>query len=69
MISRVIEQLVAKDIRPGYVTALFGARRTGKTILLQRIAELFPDKKILQLNGEDYDVVEVIEREMEKHDV
>ncbi len=60
MINRLIENSVFRDIRPGHVTALFGARRTGKTVLLQQLAGLFPDKKILQLNGEDYDIVPML---------
>jgi predicted AAA+ superfamily ATPase len=60
MINRVIEHSIARDIRPGHVTVLYGARRTGKTILLEQLAGKFPDKKILLLNGEDYDIVPML---------
>lgn len=60
MITRQIEQSLYKDIRPGHVTALFGARRTGKTMLLEQMSSLFQGKSVLQLNGEDYDVVPLL---------
>ena len=35
MIDRFIEKQLIKDIKPGRVVCLFGARRTGKTFLLK----------------------------------
>lgn len=60
MVTRTLEQSVLSDLKPGHVTVLYGARRTGKTVLMQRIAEALPDKKILLLNGEDYDMVPLL---------
>ncbi|MCF8367017.1 MAG: ATP-binding protein [Bacteroidales bacterium] len=45
---------------PGKVTALFGARRTGKTIIMQTIKDMFAGKKVLLLNGEDFDVSSIL---------
>jgi predicted AAA+ superfamily ATPase len=60
MIVRKLEQSLLTDLKPGHVTALFGARRTGKTILMSQLKELLPQGKILQLNGEDYDVASLL---------
>lgn len=60
MIDRVIEQLLLRDLKPGHVTVLYGARRTGKTVLMQHLALTLSKKKILMLNGEDYDVASLL---------
>jgi len=56
MIKRIIEPLLVNDLKPGHVTVLYGARRTGKTVLMQHLASTLSKKHILMLNGEDYDV-------------
>lgn len=60
MIQRHLEQALFENLKPGHVTALFGARRTGKTVLLQHLAERLPDKKILIVNGEDLDAASIL---------
>ncbi len=60
MIPREFEQTILHDLKPGHVTVLIGARRTGKTVLMDRVAELLPEKKILKLNGEDFDVAAIL---------
>ena len=60
MINRYLTDNIKNDIRPGHVTALFGARRTGKTTLMNAIIASYPDKKILSLNGEDYDTAGIL---------
>jgi len=47
-------------LKKGHVTALFGARRTGKTTLMQQISQSLPGKEVLVLNGEDFDVAQVL---------
>jgi predicted AAA+ superfamily ATPase len=42
------------------VTGLFGARRTGKTVLMEHIKSNFTGKKILMVNGENLDVAEIL---------
>lgn len=56
MYKRILEDTLADGLRPGKVMVLFGARRTGKTVLLQQLKDRLSMKKILQLNGEDYDI-------------
>jgi uncharacterized protein len=60
MINRKIEPLLLKDLKPGHVTVLYGARRTGKTVLMQHLYARLSKKKILMLNGEDYDVANLL---------
>ena len=60
MIKRTITKQLIADIKQGHVTALFGARRTGKTTLMNVIIKNFSDRKVLILNGEDYDVANVL---------
>lgn len=60
MISRFIENQILKSLKPGVVLALLGARRTGKTILLNKIKGLMPDKKILLVQGENLDVSDIL---------
>lgn len=51
-IKRDIEELLFDEIVPGKAVILFGARRVGKTVLLEQIMERF-NGKISLLNGED----------------
>jgi predicted AAA+ superfamily ATPase len=45
-------------LKPGFAVGLFGARRTGKTVLMQQLAETISGK-ILLVSGEDFDVQEL----------
>lgn len=60
MLKRIIQSQIIKDLKPAHVTGLFGARRTGKTILMQQIKDQLVNKKILMVNGEDMDVAEIL---------
>ena len=53
-IPRRIQERVEKQSTPNKVNVIFGSRRTGKTHLLNRLAENSP-YKILRLEGEDAD--------------
>ena len=55
-----IQSQLINDLKPAHVTGLFGARRTGKTILMQQIKDQLSNKKILMVNGEDMDVAELL---------
>jgi predicted AAA+ superfamily ATPase len=59
MIARVITAQLTDSIKPGNVTVLFGARRTGKTVLMKEIINTLA-KRVLFLNGEDYDVSRIL---------
>ncbi|NOX48428.1 MAG: ATP-binding protein [Chlorobi bacterium] len=60
MISRYLTQKLIQNLNGGNVTALFGARRTGKTVIMEMINKSLSEKKVLILNGEDYDVANVL---------
>lgn len=60
MISRFIENQVLKELKPSEVVCLFGARRTGKTTLLQSLKRKIQDKKILSVHGQDLTVKEAL---------
>ncbi len=62
MIKRVIEEQIIKSLRTSFVVGLFGARRTGKTILLNLIKDKLTDagKKVLSVQGDNLDVSEVL---------
>jgi predicted AAA+ superfamily ATPase len=58
MIARKLQLLIEDSLKPGFAIGLFGARRTGKTVLMQHLAEKIPGK-ILLISGEDFDVQEI----------
>lgn len=60
MIKRALTKPLMKTLRKGKVTALFGARRTGKTTLMNVIIKSLNNKNVLVLNGEDYDVAGIL---------
>lgn len=47
-------------MKPNRVIMIFGARRVGKTVLMNQIVRRF-DGKILTLNGEDFDTLALLE--------
>ncbi|MCX6327453.1 MAG: AAA family ATPase [Bacteroidia bacterium] len=60
MVSRIIKDEIIRSIRPGFVTALLGARRTGKTVIMEIIRNELHDKKILKVHGENLDAAEIL---------
>ncbi len=60
MISRIIKKRILSSLKPGKVIGLFGARRTGKTILMGEIMNEMSGKKILLVHGENLDVAEIL---------
>ncbi|GAI73602.1 unnamed protein product, partial [marine sediment metagenome] len=52
IIQRDIEKIIYKQIQPGKVIIVTGARRVGKTFLIKQILEKL-DIHYLLLNGED----------------
>lgn len=55
MISRFVEKRILASLKPGKVVCLFGARRTGKTVLIEKIAEGLTraKKRVLLVHGQD----------------
>lgn len=58
MISRFIEKQILSSLKPNFVVCLFGARRVGKTVLLEKIRHDLSSKKILIVHGQDLTVQE-----------
>ncbi len=61
MIKRYIKNQLLKKLKPGKVLVLTGARRVGKTFLLQEISKEL-DQDYLFLTGEDFAVQDILER-------
>ena len=60
-IERTAKSLINKKLRAGKVVILLGARRVGKTFLLQEIIEETKEKFILW-NGEDFAIHDLLKR-------
>ncbi len=60
MIRRYLSTPIKTNLKKGHVTILYGARRTGKTTLMNEISNSLPKDKVLILNGEDFDVASVL---------
>lgn len=60
MISRFIEKGVVSSLKPARVVAIFGPRRSGKTVLIETLKAKMADKKILLVHGENLDAAEVL---------
>ena len=59
-ITRDLQQKIIENMKPNKVVMIFGARRVGKTVLLNQIAEQFTGRTMI-LNGEDYDALALLE--------
>ncbi len=60
MIPRLIKKQLSEDLRPGNVTALFGARRTGKTFLMNQIQNDIGPRNVLLVQGDDLDIADIL---------
>lgn len=60
MISRFIENQIIKSLKPGRVAGIFGPRRSGKTVLMEKIKGELRDKSILMVHGENLDAAEIL---------
>jgi predicted AAA+ superfamily ATPase len=62
MVNRFIENQVVKSLKSGIVTGVFGARRTGKTVLMRKIKNVLEakGKKVLLVQGENLDAAEIL---------
>ena len=58
MITRKLLPFIADNLKPGFAVGLFGARRTGKTVLMNQVAEKIPSKPLI-VSGEDFDIQEI----------
>jgi uncharacterized protein len=60
MIYRFLTDELINSLHPGFVTGLFGARRTGKTFLMDRIRNRIEGRQILMVQGDNLDVEEIL---------
>ncbi len=60
MIPRLLTHIILSNLKPGQVIGLFGARRTGKTYLMEYIKSTLTDEKILMVQGDNLDVAEIL---------
>lgn len=58
MINRKLFSYITDILKPGLAVGLFGARRTGKTVLMNQVAETTPGKSLV-ISGEDLEVQEI----------
>ncbi|MBN2728781.1 MAG: ATP-binding protein [Bacteroidales bacterium] len=58
MITRKLLPYIVDNLKPGFAVGLFGARRTGKTVLMNQVAQEIPGKPLI-ISGEDFDVQEI----------
>lgn len=58
-LERILTKKIKSKFSPNKVILLFGARRVGKTVLIQQITQNF-EGKILVLNGEDNDSIALL---------
>ncbi len=59
-IKRDLQLKIENSLKPNKVVLIFGARRVGKTVLMNEIVRKF-EGKTLVLNGEDYDTLALLE--------
>jgi predicted AAA+ superfamily ATPase len=59
-IPRLLEKSIIVSLKPGIVTGLFGARRTGKTYLMEQIKKKIEGKRILMVQGDNLDAAEIL---------
>ena len=59
MIARKLRPYIKNILKPGFAVGLFGARRTGKTVLMNQLVKGLSGKS-LTVSGEDLDVQEIL---------
>jgi hypothetical protein len=60
LINRTLQKKISERIEPNKAVLIFGARRVGKTIMMRKIVDDYPGKKMM-LNGEDFDTLQMLE--------
>lgn len=60
MIQRQIQKIIEQHLQANFVVVLFGARRTGKTVLMNMIKNNLQNAKVLHVQGEDLEVAEIL---------
>jgi predicted AAA+ superfamily ATPase len=60
MYKRIQLERIIRYLKPNFVVVLYGARRTGKTVLMQNVMEQLGSDKILYVTGDNLEVAEII---------
>ena len=60
MVLRQLEQTIKASLKPGFVNVIYGPRRVGKTVLLEKVIENYPKEKVLFLNGDTNEAREAL---------
>lgn len=66
-IERTLLEELKKTIKPNKVLILLGARRVGKTELLNHYLTTIPNKDYLLMNGEDQDTIDLLKEKRISH--
>jgi len=67
IIARTALEIIETHLRPGKVVLLLGARRTGKTFLLNDVLSNHQHEGCLLWNGEDFGVQDLLQRRSAAH--
>ena len=59
MLARKLQRYIKDNLKPGFAVGLFGARRTGKTVLMNQLVENLSGRSLV-VSGEDFDVQEIL---------
>ena len=59
MIPRKLQPYIKDILKPGFAVGLFGARRTGKTVLMNQLVKNLSGRSLV-VSGEDFDVQEIL---------
>ncbi len=59
-IKRQVQVTIEKNLKPGFVVVLFGARRTGKTVLMNVVKKNLQNPDVIHVQGEDLEVAEIL---------
>lgn len=60
VINRYLKNSITENLKSGLVLGIFGARRTGKTVLMNWIIKELDNKNLLFVNGDDLTVQEML---------
>ena len=60
MYTRIHQNTILRALKPNFVVVLYGARRTGKTVLLNAVKKVVGEEKVLMVNGEDLEAAKLL---------
>ncbi|MDE2233615.1 MAG: ATP-binding protein [Patescibacteria group bacterium] len=53
-------KIVAESFKTGFITVIYGARRVGKTVLLEQVRALMKNDKVISFNGDTSEAVNAL---------